>query len=61
MLAGAVLNLILNYLLILQWGPWGVTPASFLMPDAGVFAARLLDPRSCLEIRTFRPWPSGLC
>ena len=34
MLAGAVLNLILNYLFILQWGPWGV------------FAARLLDPRS---------------
>ena len=46
MLAGAVLNLILNYLLICGWGPWGVTPASFLSLMLVIFAARLLDPRS---------------
>ena len=44
MLCGAVLNLILNYCFILAWGPWGVTPASFLGLLL-VFAACLLHPR----------------
>ena len=48
MLAGAVLNLILNYLFILQWGPWGVTPASFLSLML-VFLLRAYSTRGLLE------------
>ena len=46
MLAGAVLNLILNYLLHSAVGPVGRNPGQLPEPDAGIFAARLLDPRS---------------
>ena len=57
MLAGAVLNLILNYLLILKWGPWGVTPASFLSLML-VFLLRAYSTRGLLEIDFHR---RGLC
>ena len=55
MLAGAVLNLILNYLLILQWGPWGVTPASFLSLML-VFLLRAYSTRGLLEIDFHPAW-----
>ena len=55
MLAGAVLNLILNYLFILQWGPWGVTPASFLSLML-VFLLRAYSTRGLLEIDFHPAW-----
>lgn len=55
MLAGAVLNLILNYLFILQWGPWGVTPASFLGLML-VFLLRAYSTRGLLEIDFHPAW-----
>ena len=55
MLAGAVLNLILNYLLILRWGPWGVTPASFLSLML-VFLLRAYSTRGLLEIDFHPAW-----
>ena len=55
MLAGAVLNLILNYLFILQWGPWGVTLASFLSLML-VFLLRAYSTRGLLEIDFHPAW-----
>ena len=55
MLAGAVLNPILNYLLILRWGPWGVTPASFLSLML-VFLLRAYSTRGLLEIDFHPVW-----
>ena len=55
MLAGAVLNLILNYLFILHWGPWGVTPASFLSLML-VFLLRAYSTRGLLEIDFHPAW-----
>ena len=49
MLAGAVLNIILNYFFILRMGPNGVTPASFLSLLL-VFALRAYSTRGLLEI-----------
>ena len=57
MLAGAVLNLILNYLLILRWGPWGVTPASFLSLMLG-FCCAPTRPAVCWRSTSTR---RGLC
>ena len=55
LLAGAVLNLILNYLFILHWGPWGVTPASFLSLML-VFLLRAYSTRGLLEIDFHPAW-----
>ena len=55
MLAGAVLNLILNYLFILHWGPWGVTLASFLSLML-VFLLRAYSTRGLLEIDFHPAW-----
>ena len=58
MLAGAVLNVILNYFFILWIGPVGVTVASFLSL-ALVFVLRAYSTRGLLEI-DFRPGWMGL-
>ena len=55
MLAGAVLNLILNYLFILWMGPWGVTLASFLSLLL-VFLLRAYSTRGLLEIDFHPAW-----
>ena len=55
MLAGAVLNLVLNYFFILLWGPWGVTPASFLSLLL-VFLLRAYSTRGLLEIDFHPAW-----
>ena len=52
---GAVLNLILNYLFILHWGPWGVTLASFLSLML-VFLLRAYSTRGLLEIDFHPAW-----
>ena len=58
MLAGAVLNVILNYFFILWIGPVGVTLASFLSLFL-VFLLRAYSTRGLLEI-DFRPAWMGL-
>lgn len=55
MLAGAVLNVILNMAFILLWGPWGVTPASFLSLLL-VFLLRAYSTRGLLRIDFHAPW-----
>ena len=55
MLCGAVLNLILNYCFILAWGPWGVTPASFLGLLL-VFLLRAYSTRGLLEVDFHPGW-----
>ena len=55
MLAGAVLNLILNYCFIRLWGPWGVTLASFLSLML-VFLLRAYSTRGLLEIDFHPAW-----
>lgn len=55
MLAGAVLNLILNYFFILAFGPWGVTLASFLSLLL-VFLLRARSTRGLLEIDFHPHW-----
>ena len=55
MLAGAVLNLLLNYLFILWMGPWGVTLASFLSLLL-VFLLRAYSTRGLLEIDFHPAW-----
>lgn len=53
MLTGAILNLILNYFFILLFGPWGVTPASFISLLV-VFLLRARGSRGLIEI-SFHP------
>ena len=55
MLAGAVLNAILNGIFILLWGPWGVTPASFLSLLL-VFLLRAYSTRGLLRIDFHPAW-----
>ena len=55
MLCGAVLNLILNYCFILAWGPWGVTPGSFLGLLL-VFLLRAYSTRGLLEVDFHPGW-----
>ena len=55
MLAGAVLNVILNGAFILLWGPWGVTPASFLSLLL-VFLLRAYSTRGLLRIDFHPAW-----
>lgn len=55
MLAGAVLNLVLNYFFILLFGPWGVTLASFLSLLL-VFFLRAAASRSLLPIDFHPGW-----
>ncbi|MFR3792631.1 MAG: lipopolysaccharide biosynthesis protein [Blautia massiliensis (ex Durand et al. 2017)] len=55
MLAGAVLNLILNAVFILLWGPWGVTPSSFLSLLL-VFLLRAWTTRGLLRIDFHAGW-----
>lgn len=55
MLAGAVLNLILNYFFILLFGPWGVTLASFLSLLL-VFLLRAWSTRGLLVIDFHPHW-----
>lgn len=55
MLAGAVLNILLNGAFILLWGPWGVTPASFLSLLL-VFLLRAWSTRGLLRIDFHPGW-----
>ncbi len=55
MLAGAVLNLILNYVFIRLFGPWGVTLASFLSMLL-VFLLRAWSTRGLLVIDFHPHW-----
>ena len=55
MLAGAVLNVILNGIFILLWGPWGVTPASFISLLL-VFLLRAYSTRGLLRIDFHPAW-----
>ena len=55
MLAGAVLNVLLNGAFILLWGPWGVTPASFLSLLL-VFLLRAWSTRGLLRIDFHPGW-----
>lgn len=55
MLAGAVLNLFLNYAFIKLFGPWGVTLASFLSLLL-VFLLRAYSTRGLLEIDFHPAW-----
>ena len=55
MLAGAVLNILLNGAFILLWGPWGVTPASFLSLLL-VFLLRAWSTRGLLRIDFHAGW-----
>ena len=55
MLAGAVLNVALNWAFILLWGPWGVTPASFISLLL-VFLLRAFSTRGLLRIDFHPGW-----
>lgn len=55
MLAGAVLNVVLNYCFIQWLGPWGVTLASFLSLLL-VFLLRAISTRGLLEIDFHPAW-----
>lgn len=55
MLAGAVLNVVLNFAFILLWGPWGVTPASFISLLL-VFLLRAVSTRGLLRIDFHPGW-----
>ena len=55
MLAGAVLNIALNWAFIRLWGPWGVTPASFLSLLL-VFLLRAVSTRGLLRIDFHPGW-----
>ena len=55
MLSGAVLNLFLNYVFIRLWGPWGVTPASFISLVL-VFVLRAYSTRGLLEVDFHPGW-----
>lgn len=53
MLAGTIVNCVLNYFFILQWGPVGATPAS-LIGLFTVFVLRAVNTRGLLRV-DFRP------
>ncbi len=55
MLAGAVLNIALNWAFIRLWGPWGVTPASFISLLL-VFLLRAVSTRGLLRIDFHPGW-----
>ena len=55
MLCGAVVNLILNYLFIQWFGPWGVTPASFISLML-VFILRAYSTRGLLDMDFHPAW-----
>ena len=55
MLCGAVVNLILNYLFIQWFGPWGVTPASFISLML-VFVLRAYSTRGLLDMDFHPAW-----
>lgn len=55
MLAGAVLNVVLNLVFIALWGPWGVAPASFISLLL-VFVLRAYSTRGLLQIDFHPGW-----
>lgn len=55
MLAGAVLNVVLNLAFIALWGPWGVAPASFISLLL-VFVLRAYSTRGLLQIDFHPGW-----